>query len=254
MSDEAAFLAALKANPADDLTRLVYADWLDEHGDASKAEYLRQVVDLVRVAQQPGPAGPPEFGRISALASRLPGEWRIAAGARFALVLEEYPQKINAIKQVRELTGMGLGESKNFVEGTPARFPLRTTPESAEGFRRHFTSGRITIAPHPGDSAVAAKRIVFSAYVSRVFVEWEDVTYPPEAVAALRDFLMRALHLSQTQAEERAHQLEYIDLATELEYDQFEALLRDWRVLLPLPEPDRPWNIVIHAYPLLTSN
>ena len=41
MSEEEAFLEALKANPADDTTRLVYADWLDEHDQPQKAEYLR---------------------------------------------------------------------------------------------------------------------------------------------------------------------------------------------------------------------
>ncbi len=33
MSDEAAFLAAIAAAPADALPRLVYADWLEERGD-----------------------------------------------------------------------------------------------------------------------------------------------------------------------------------------------------------------------------
>ena len=34
-TDESALLAAIEANPADDLPRLVYADWLDEHGRRS---------------------------------------------------------------------------------------------------------------------------------------------------------------------------------------------------------------------------
>jgi uncharacterized protein (TIGR02996 family) len=33
MSDEAAFLNAILANPEDDAPRLVYADWLEERGD-----------------------------------------------------------------------------------------------------------------------------------------------------------------------------------------------------------------------------
>ena len=32
MSDEKAFLAAIKAHPDDDLPRLVLADWLEEQG------------------------------------------------------------------------------------------------------------------------------------------------------------------------------------------------------------------------------
>ena len=45
MSDEAAFLAAIAAEPADDTRRLVYADWLDERGDP-RGEYLRLELQL----------------------------------------------------------------------------------------------------------------------------------------------------------------------------------------------------------------
>lgn len=41
MSDEAAFLQAICANPEDDTARLVFADWLDEHGNADRAEFIR---------------------------------------------------------------------------------------------------------------------------------------------------------------------------------------------------------------------
>ncbi|HUR53172.1 MAG TPA: TIGR02996 domain-containing protein [Gemmataceae bacterium] len=44
MSDEAAILAAIAAQPAEDTPRLAYADWLDEHGDAAariRAEFIR---------------------------------------------------------------------------------------------------------------------------------------------------------------------------------------------------------------------
>ena len=40
MNDEARFLDAIKANPQDMVLRLVYADWLEECGDA-RCEYLR---------------------------------------------------------------------------------------------------------------------------------------------------------------------------------------------------------------------
>lgn len=40
MSDEDAFLAAIQAAPTDDTLRLVYADWLEEHGRPG-GEYLR---------------------------------------------------------------------------------------------------------------------------------------------------------------------------------------------------------------------
>jgi uncharacterized protein (TIGR02996 family) len=47
MSDEAALLRAIGAHPDEDTPRLMYADWLDEHGRAERAEYIR-----VQVARQ----------------------------------------------------------------------------------------------------------------------------------------------------------------------------------------------------------
>jgi uncharacterized protein (TIGR02996 family) len=41
MPDEAAFLAAIAADLADDAPRLVYADWLDEQGRCEQAEFIR---------------------------------------------------------------------------------------------------------------------------------------------------------------------------------------------------------------------
>jgi uncharacterized protein (TIGR02996 family) len=40
MSEEARFLDGIKANPEDLAFRLVYADWLEDHGDP-RSEYLR---------------------------------------------------------------------------------------------------------------------------------------------------------------------------------------------------------------------
>jgi uncharacterized protein (TIGR02996 family) len=40
-TDQLAFWAAIRANPDDDTPRLVYADWLDENGDAARAEFIR---------------------------------------------------------------------------------------------------------------------------------------------------------------------------------------------------------------------
>ena len=49
MSDEAALLAAIFANPDEDTPRLVYADWLDEHGQPERAEFIRVQVELARI-------------------------------------------------------------------------------------------------------------------------------------------------------------------------------------------------------------
>lgn len=39
--DHAAFMKAIIERPDDDLPRLVYADWLDERGEAKRAEFIR---------------------------------------------------------------------------------------------------------------------------------------------------------------------------------------------------------------------
>jgi uncharacterized protein (TIGR02996 family) len=41
VTDQAALLAAIRDNPEDDTPRLVYADWLQEHGDEARAEFIR---------------------------------------------------------------------------------------------------------------------------------------------------------------------------------------------------------------------
>ena len=50
MSD-AAFLRAILEDPDDDTSRLVYADWLDEHGDPDRAEFIRVQCALARMAE-----------------------------------------------------------------------------------------------------------------------------------------------------------------------------------------------------------
>jgi len=52
MSDAAALLAAIRAAPDDDAPRLVYADWLEEHGQPEWAEFIRVQCELARLDSQ----------------------------------------------------------------------------------------------------------------------------------------------------------------------------------------------------------
>jgi uncharacterized protein (TIGR02996 family) len=115
VSDEAAFLAALKANLADDTARLVYADWLDEHNEPAKAEYLRLVVELTRQ----GPvvdAASPIAARLGALEGQLSQAWCGECGNRFDLLLCDYTDKFRAIKTLRSTLFIGLGALKELIE------------------------------------------------------------------------------------------------------------------------------------------
>jgi uncharacterized protein (TIGR02996 family) len=51
MTIEAGFLRAMVADPADDASRLVCADWLDEHGQAERAEFIRGQIHLANVTE-----------------------------------------------------------------------------------------------------------------------------------------------------------------------------------------------------------
>jgi uncharacterized protein (TIGR02996 family) len=46
--NEQAFLADVLDHPDDDAPRLVFADWLDENGDADRAEFIRAQIELAR--------------------------------------------------------------------------------------------------------------------------------------------------------------------------------------------------------------
>ena len=52
-NDEHALLAAIAAAPADDTPRLVYADWLDDHGRAVRAEFIRLQCRIAQIETQP---------------------------------------------------------------------------------------------------------------------------------------------------------------------------------------------------------
>ncbi len=49
--DQQSLLKAIREQPDDDLHRLVYADWLEEHGDAARAELIRIQCELWNIAR-----------------------------------------------------------------------------------------------------------------------------------------------------------------------------------------------------------
>jgi uncharacterized protein (TIGR02996 family) len=64
MSFEEALIAAIVENPEDDAQRLIYADWLDEHGQAERAEFIRVQCQLARL--DPGTAPLRDYARWEA--------------------------------------------------------------------------------------------------------------------------------------------------------------------------------------------
>ena len=54
MTNDDAFMADIIENPDADGPRLIYADWLDDHGHAERAEFIRVQLELAKPAEENG--------------------------------------------------------------------------------------------------------------------------------------------------------------------------------------------------------
>jgi len=133
-TDDEALLAAIAAAPLDDAPRLVYADWLQDHGEETKAEYVRTVVKLLH---------PPEdraaVERCSALADELDPNWRQAVGGRFEVVLDGSAAMQVVALLLRLAAGLMFHEPVGpFRPGEPIRLRAGLTREDAEAFLQDY--------------------------------------------------------------------------------------------------------------------
>jgi uncharacterized protein (TIGR02996 family) len=126
--DEAVFLRAIQERPHDDEVLLAYADWLEERGDV-RGEYLRLERQLAEIPR-----------RLAELRERIDPAWLVAVGGRRKVVLVSYraERKIEVIKLVREITGLGLKEAKDLVETKRPTIKDDLPSEKAEHVARRF--------------------------------------------------------------------------------------------------------------------
>ena len=129
MSDEEAFLATIKASPADDAPRLVYADWLDECGRHEQAEAIRLECEFRRV-----------ISRLTDLNNSIDRQRTDQVFPVYGLILRSYPRdrKIEVVRLIVEFTGCGLAEAKSISEALPARLLRPTTFDEITRFRNSF--------------------------------------------------------------------------------------------------------------------
>jgi uncharacterized protein (TIGR02996 family) len=130
VTDEEALLAAVAAAPLDDAPRLVYADWLQEHGADEEADYVRAVVSL---------SHPPEdralVERCVALAEDLDADWRQAVGGRFEVVLHGAGGVHLTTLLVSWVARLWSGDLLGpWQAGDPIRLRAGLTREDAEAF------------------------------------------------------------------------------------------------------------------------
>src|SRR5215207_7575777 len=94
MSDEAGFLKSIADEPAERSTRLVFADWLDEHDRPREAEFLRlqlQVAELsARLLELGGQLEPNWLTTVSNV--RTDPQWVALRAGNRSIILREFRQ------------------------------------------------------------------------------------------------------------------------------------------------------------------
>jgi large subunit ribosomal protein L7/L12 len=109
----------------------------DEILDAISNMTLIQVTELISAMEE-------KFGVTAAapVAAAAAGAAAPAAAVEeqteFALTLKEYPadKKVTVIKVIREITGLGLKEAKDLVEGVPALVKEGVSKADADGIKK----------------------------------------------------------------------------------------------------------------------
>src|SRR5262249_5201807 len=98
-------------------------------------DYLEQVHGIKPAAGAVAIAGPMMGGPA-------PAE-KPAEKTEFTVVLEDFAadQKSNVIKVVREITGLGLKEAKDVVEGKPKPIKENVSKEEAENIKKKLEEG-----------------------------------------------------------------------------------------------------------------
>jgi uncharacterized protein (TIGR02996 family) len=135
---ETAFIDAIRKNPDDDDARAVYADWLEEHGDA-RGEYLRLEAQLHRIPL-----------RLIELARLINPLWLEAIARRYDVeLISAGSNKIMAIKSIRAATGLGLKDAKDIAdragEQTPQRIRQQLDRKQADAIIAEFTGSGATL-------------------------------------------------------------------------------------------------------------
>ena len=102
------------------------------------AKPIIEVVDLVKMLEEEwgvSAAAPVAVAAAGAGADAAPAEEK----TEFDVVLTSYGEnKVSVIKAVRTITGLGLKEAKDTVEGAPSAIKEGASKEDAENFKKQL--------------------------------------------------------------------------------------------------------------------
>jgi uncharacterized protein (TIGR02996 family) len=118
MGDQDAILEAIFAAPADDAPRLVYADWLEEHGQPEYADFIRLRCQMARLSN--GERGwRPLRRKLHWTWAALQSRWRLEF-PRTKLTIEQFPRGLPT-KRVEVTAEALLRESGRWWPTLPIR-------------------------------------------------------------------------------------------------------------------------------------
>jgi large subunit ribosomal protein L7/L12 len=115
--------------------------------EAIKVKPLMEVAELVKLFEETfgvsaAPAAVAVAGAAGGGADAAPAEEK----TEFTVVLKDAgDKKINVIKEVRAITGLGLKEAKDLVEGAPKEVVKDVSKEDAEKFKKQLESAGAVI-------------------------------------------------------------------------------------------------------------
>lgn len=114
-----------------------YSAETKELGDKIVALTVANAVELADYLEKVHNIKPAAGGAVVVAAAGAEAE-KPAAKTEFSVVLESAPadKKISVIKVVRELTGLGLKEAKDLVEGAPKSVKDGISKEDAEAAKK----------------------------------------------------------------------------------------------------------------------
>jgi large subunit ribosomal protein L7/L12 len=136
------------------MAETAFAPEITELGDKIVSLTIKQGVELRDYLKEKYKIEPAAGGGgmvMAAPAAAAAGPAAEAAPTEFKVVLEGFDaaKKINVIKVVREITGLGLKEAKDVVEGAPKPIKENLSKEDAAKLEKQLTDGGAKVSVKP---------------------------------------------------------------------------------------------------------
>src|SRR3970282_1701568 len=104
---------------------------------------VMEVVDLVKMMEDKFGGTAPAPGARAARAAGGAAAPAVEEQTEFTVTLKAYPaeKKVGVIKVIREITGLGLKEAKDLVEGAPSTVKEAVSKADAEKIKKQLEDG-----------------------------------------------------------------------------------------------------------------